>query len=82
MRRPRQFRVGADCVARPVNWKCGDKVIVPPPRTVNDVEARRVNSAKRFLVGGQVECASLRKGARTFNVMLVLNNNLYYCLIQ
>jgi peroxiredoxin (alkyl hydroperoxide reductase subunit C) len=28
-------------VAAPVNWKPGDKVIVPPPKTVKDVEERK-----------------------------------------
>jgi peroxiredoxin (alkyl hydroperoxide reductase subunit C) len=28
-------------VAAPVNWKPGDKVIVPPPKTVADVEERK-----------------------------------------
>lgn len=27
-------------VAMPLNWKTGEKVIVPPPRTVEDMEAR------------------------------------------
>src|SRR5262249_21407286 len=31
----------ANAVACPVNWKPGDKVIVPPPRTETDVEARK-----------------------------------------
>ena len=26
--------------ATPVNWKPGDKVIVPPPKNVNDVKER------------------------------------------
>ncbi|MBI2919731.1 MAG: peroxiredoxin [Planctomycetes bacterium] len=29
-----------NAVACPVNWKLGDKVIVPPPKTEKDVEAR------------------------------------------
>jgi peroxiredoxin (alkyl hydroperoxide reductase subunit C) len=28
-------------VAAPVNWKPGDKVIVPPPKSVADVEERK-----------------------------------------
>jgi peroxiredoxin 2/4 len=32
-------------VAAPVNWKAGDKVIVPPPKTVKDVEERKSNEA-------------------------------------
>ena len=27
-------------IATPANWKQGDKVIVPPPRTTEDAEAR------------------------------------------
>ncbi|MGE3172836.1 MAG: peroxiredoxin [Planctomycetota bacterium] len=30
-----------NAVACPVNWKKGDPVIVPPPKTVKDVEARK-----------------------------------------
>jgi peroxiredoxin 2/4 len=30
-----------NAVACPVNWKKGDKVIVPPPKTAKDVEARK-----------------------------------------
>jgi peroxiredoxin (alkyl hydroperoxide reductase subunit C) len=32
-------------VACPVNWKPGDKVIVPPPKTVADVAERKGNAA-------------------------------------
>ncbi len=32
-------------VAMPVNWKPGDKVIVPPPKTVADVEERKTNES-------------------------------------
>jgi peroxiredoxin (alkyl hydroperoxide reductase subunit C) len=31
--------------ATPVNWKPGDKVIVPPPKTVEEVEERKSNKA-------------------------------------
>ena len=31
--------------ATPVNWKPGDKVIVPPPKTVEEVEERKNNKA-------------------------------------
>lgn len=30
----------ANLCAMPLNWKSGDKVIVPPPKTVEDMEAR------------------------------------------
>ena len=30
----------ADSVAMPLNWKPGDKVIVPPPKTVKEMEER------------------------------------------
>lgn len=30
----------ANLCAMPLNWKSGDKVIVPPPKTVDDMEAR------------------------------------------
>ncbi len=30
-------------VALPVNWKKGDKVIVPPPKTLNEMEERMAN---------------------------------------
>jgi len=31
--------------ATPVNWKTGEKVIVPPPKTVDEVEERKNNKA-------------------------------------
>ena len=31
----------ANACATPVNWRKGDKVIVPPPKTVEDVESRK-----------------------------------------
>jgi peroxiredoxin (alkyl hydroperoxide reductase subunit C) len=31
--------------ATPVNWKPGEKVIVPPPKTVDEVEERRSNTS-------------------------------------
>ena len=34
----------ANAVACPVNWKKGDPVIVPPPKTVKEVEARKAMS--------------------------------------
>lgn len=48
----------ANLCAMPLNWKSGDKVIVPPPKTVEDMEAREKSNyemvdfylAKRDLV--------------------------------
>lgn len=34
----------ANKVAMPVNWREGDKVIVPPPKTLADLEARVANT--------------------------------------
>lgn len=36
-------------VACPVNWKPGDKVIVPPPKTVTEVEERKNNKTNEIL---------------------------------
>jgi peroxiredoxin (alkyl hydroperoxide reductase subunit C) len=35
-------------VACPVNWKPGDKVIVPPPKTEKEVEDRLKSSDERL----------------------------------
>ena len=36
--------------ATPVNWKPGEKVIVPPPKTVNDVAERLSHKGKDYEV--------------------------------
>jgi peroxiredoxin (alkyl hydroperoxide reductase subunit C) len=34
----------ANAVATPVNWQPGEKVVVPPPKTVEDVAERNSHS--------------------------------------